>query len=263
MVRGPFAWVPAPWLTRSQWVVPLPSRFVHLQLLHQATALKTSRRWPAAARDVLSILDADAAPLAHPWRTWHRSFAALVLSEWAPQATRWRETEDSQSLQSRIYQSLQAASGHNGAEALWERCLHRWGSLAVRAPFARVLRERAHTVMEGLASCPPSTRWALGWTWLNGWCTARRFQQSAQCTFCGRGEDSIEHFSRCPTLRELGSRRLQFGLCQQEPLRWLLLDGNIADSRDLILRAVFLHAIYRAHCSHRKSRRPEQATERV
>ena len=49
MVRGPFAWVPAPWLTRSQWVVPLPSRFVHLQLLHQATALKTSRRWLAAA----------------------------------------------------------------------------------------------------------------------------------------------------------------------------------------------------------------------
>ena len=50
----------------------------------------------------------------------------------------------------------------------------------------------------------------LRW-FLNGFFTARRFQQEACCLFCGRGADSIEHIAMCPVLikvaRDLGFLR--------------------------------------------------------
>ena len=35
-------------------------------------------------------------------------------------------------------------------------------------------------------------------TWVNGWCTSRRFQYHGNvCPFSSTGEDSIDHFACC------------------------------------------------------------------
>eukprot|EP00959_Pyramimonas_sp_CCMP1952_P054540 1140117-Pyramimonas_sp.AAC.1 len=55
---------------------------------------------------------------------------------------------------------------------------------------------------------PPCVRAALLRTWFNGWCTGRRFQQQRACIFGCALDDSIEHYARCPVVRDFARRRL-------------------------------------------------------
>ena len=56
----------------------------------------------------------------------------------------------------------------------------------------------------------PRIRAAVLRTWLNGWCTARRFgSRGRSCRLgCAAGEDCLSHYLRCPVLWEFGSRHL-------------------------------------------------------
>ena len=50
-------------------------------------------------------------------------------------------------------------------------------------------------------SVPPSTVAAVLRTWLNGWCTSRRFSQEVlPCRFCSTETDALEHYLVCPAV---------------------------------------------------------------
>jgi hypothetical protein len=63
---------------------------------------------------------------------------------------------------------------------------------------------------------PPRVHAAVFTTLWNGWCTHRRYQKrhlsSNRCIFgCGsRGEDSIEHYCRCPIVMRVANHQFHF-----------------------------------------------------
>eukprot|EP00973_Karenia_brevis_P004311 590785-Karenia_brevis.AAC.1 len=65
-----------------------------------------------------------------------------------------------------------------------------------------------HMWCSDLAGAPQCVTAACIKTALNGWCTARRFQQSQiQCRFgCGSRQDSIEHYLQCRIVEMLWER---------------------------------------------------------
>ena len=88
-------------------------------------------------------------------------------------------------------------------------------------------------------------------TWLNGWCTARRFQvKHAECLFGGRIAhddeclDSIEHYAFCPVLAEFATRRLHLpSLFAKNMLGFLCLNRGV-DDETRVLQLLFLHSVY-------------------
>ena len=137
-----------------------------------------------------------------------------------------------------------------------DRRLHRWASLAVPPPFPRLLRARFSASLSAISGAPVATRWAYVRTILNGWCTARRFQRISPCPFCGDGQDSLEHFALCPTVRDVANSQLCLGLQAAQPLSFFLLDGQSRSNRQCIRGAAFLHALYRTHNALRQGPRP-------
>eukprot|EP00973_Karenia_brevis_P063622 8844260-Karenia_brevis.AAC.1 len=62
---------------------------------------------------------------------------------------------------------------------------------------------------------PPRAVAALVRTAWNGWVTGRRFQNyTSRCVFGCAAEDSVEHYSQCKAVHELGARH--FGLQRPE-----------------------------------------------
>eukprot|EP00973_Karenia_brevis_P024194 3340385-Karenia_brevis.AAC.1 len=82
---------------------------------------------------------------------------------------------------------------------LLHRSFQRWEM--VLPDGARAAAERVPALLEEVSRCaPPAVLSAWLHTALNGWSTARRFQEVGLCrlsTEC-TGEDSIEHYSVCP-----------------------------------------------------------------
>ena len=63
--------------------------------------------------------------------------------------------------------------------------------------------QRCRLVMQRLPKrTPPRVRAAMLRTWLNEWCTGRRFGvRGGRCAFgCRRGEDDVRHYVCCPVL---------------------------------------------------------------
>ena len=254
LVKGPKDWLPISWATAPVSGTPPPCQFQDLHVLHEAIlmrcATQTFPRCSEVHNRIRAVLDADTAPLWHPWQSWHQHSSATTLAEAAARGKGILHAfpRDEQHLvQSHLYKHLQGQRAKISPWPTWERRLQRWAALSSPAPFLRVLCSRITRVLLSTSSAPVSTRWALLRTYLNGWCTARRFQRTGACLFCKGGEDSLEHFSRCPIIRVVANSRMDLNLCASRPLRFFMLDGDVL-SRDQILRhAVFLHAVYRAH----------------
>ena len=109
---------------------------------------------------------------------------------------------------------------------------------------------RAMAVLRELEKrVPPRVRAAIVRTWLNGWCTQRRFQSCGSCRWgCLHGADSIEHYSQCRVLEGLFSRRLRLPALADPAARserFLLLHGARGD--ELVRCSLWLAAVYRAH----------------
>ncbi len=74
-------------------------------------------------------------------------------------------------------------------------------------------------------------------TLLNGWCTARRFKNTSKsggwgvCLFgCARGDDSIEHYSRCKVLVDFLAAASLADSCRTSIDSFLLLRGRVSES---------------------------------
>ena len=90
-------------------------------------------------------------------------------------------------------------------------------------------------------------------TWLNGWCTARRFQvQESACLFrCEPGtrqgcNDSIEHYAHCPVVRQFAHETLSLPPhTVGNVLGFLCLHANI-DCDTRLVQHLLLYAVYTA-----------------
>ena len=261
LVRGPGGWIPTAWLSRPISMTPLPSLMVDLELLHKATLMRTVLSVlpsaPAMADEIDELAADDSAPLYHPWQCWLLHGSPHALRD-ASRAGRQLKPQVPQrgSLQSKIYKLLLVQSSLVNDHRCWDRHLARWSRLSPRPPFPRHLRSRVTSISSRLKSLPVSSRWAVFRTWLNGWCTHRRFQEQGPCRFCGSEEDSIEHFTCCRLINAVGRTVAGFPDSSADRLGWLLLGDAHLTSDDLIRRTVFMHCLYRTHCSLRYSPLP-------
>ena len=255
LVRGPGGWIPTTWLTRPALCVQLPSLAVDLELLHRATLMKSACEKLSIAGDMACSIDALANTedmvLYHPWNDW------LFLG--IPHALRGATREASDVLaadrrrcktQVKLYGALLKESRINNDASCWDRRLARWRGLSTAPPFPRQVRARVCEVLKVAARLPTSSRWALVRTWLNGWCTKRRFQQKGACLFCHLEEDSIEHFSCCRLVRKVGQRLTGIPQRVDDRLDFLLLDNSSSlQGLTFTKQVAYLHALYNAHNS--------------
>ena len=132
--------------------------------------------------------------------------------------------------------------------SLLRRRLERWsnrGMLTITVGSATGRAERMVQQLRG--KIPPCVTAALVRSWLNGWCTARRFQQgrgkcwlSEECS----GDDSIEHYARCDWSWHMAKRRLKVEQSPRNIGRFLMLETSVQD--DPAMLALNLYAVYNA-----------------
>ena len=269
LFRGPYGWMPKGWFTAKLPLSPLPSVFCDLEVMHKATLMRTARlTFPGAQQlqtGLALVMNSDDAPLRHAWAPWHNSSIVSTLADAAQAARRilrdvpQPEDTSAQKHFSCVLEARRVLRPH--PDQMWDRRLARWRALVDRPPGTHVFRGRAFSALQAISASPPSTRWSVIRMWLNGWCTARRFQRSAVCTFCGKMEDSIEHFARCPTIRKVGNSKLSLGLSAQDPLCFLLLDGKARSPSSWFRHAALVHAVFAAHNSCRHGTRPADMQE--
>ena len=92
---------------------------------------------------------------------------------------------------------------------------------------------------------PPCVLYAVLITWLNGWCTSRRYQQSVgKCRLYPEceGLDELEHYVRCPFAWEAAPRFAHLGDAPTTLQEALVLGQCDADT--CVRRAVMIYAIY-------------------
>lgn len=107
---------------------------------------------------------------------------------------------------------------------------------------------RAVRVLEVLSRrSVPRVQAAMLRTWLNGWCTGRRFQQAGQCRFrCGQRADSVEHYAACPVTRQLLAAHLHGGGLAAPHTLDDFLCMTLHDAEDgVALRGAGVYAAYR------------------
>jgi hypothetical protein len=113
----------------------------------------------------------------------------------------------------------------------WQRWITLFGgerNLSLRTRQAPLTIQALHNKL------PPCIRASLLCTWLNGWCTARRFQQPRQpCSLSETcdGDDAIEHYAICPAIWQCAHQFLRLQTTPRSLPRFLcvhpLADDNI------------------------------------
>ena len=210
MVKGPGGWLPRSWFCWNLRSLLLPSQFVDLEVLHQAALMRAAEHTlPSVQATVSSMrenLDGDDAPLWHPWREWHQRCSAQCMVRAAARAKEIcpnRQRDPNRPLQRQLSQNIRELGPSIDPWPVLDRRLSRWRKLQVDAPWPRIMRVRFTATLAAIQDAPAATKWAYIRTILNGWCTARRFQATRLCLFCNKGEDSLEHFSRCTVIRDV------------------------------------------------------------
>lgn len=147
---------------------------------------------------------------------------------------------------SQILQSQQYESEHHIRTKL-----RRWRVASV--PEGILARRALTRLQQAFALVPIRVAIVLFRTWLNGWCTARRFQQrrarcllGCHCELDDICQDSIEHYAHCPVLLEFASNTLHMPpSCLDNMLGFLCLNKEVAEDTR-ILQFLVLYAVYSA-----------------
>ena len=108
---------------------------------------------------------------------------------------------------------------------------------------------------------PPRAQAAIVRTWMSGWCSAGRFQQSGRCMWgCPHGEDDVRRYACCTRLATIADEVLQTGTSDAARARaedFLLLRPGAADAATTLRnKALRLTVAYQLHnkARHNKSR---------
>lgn len=256
LMPGPTGWLPIPWAFQSPVDFALPSALLSPEVLHQATLFRTAavtmQPTSGEAYTLLGLFSSDLEPILHPWRTWRLQALALVLHRARAdffETDGLMETSTQRAMQAWL---LTERPPLVAARILRAR-LERFRTLEPQPPFARLLPIRASETLRRLAHLPPAIRWALARIWLNGVCTAGRFQQDRSCRLCGAARDRIEHWPRCQAIRGAVERRLGVEL-GRSPLQFFLLSGPGPSVAAQARAAVLLYSVLRAHDAVRTER---------
>ena len=124
---------------------------------------------------------------------------------------------------------------------------HRWRRWFAGDDLALAVRgaSRARKVLASIV--PPCVLHALLISWLNGWCTSRRFQcDIGPCRLCRdcNGRDDLEHYLRCPFAWAAAPRLALLGPAPSSLASALLLDDI---DHDLFApQATMIFALYGA-----------------
>ena len=230
---------------------------MYLDLLHTAVLFRTAWQNRTAVlrfRDRLDdALSNEDARLVSSWVEWtpekHCSVVILanaLLTQGAVGLRRPAFLSQGRSVQQAVYMHLMGRETAPSASDVLARRLGRWRLIAHNPPFPRILAARAIAILRRLANAPGATRWAVVRLWLNGWTTARRFQQQASCVLCAGGEDSVEHLALCPVVRDVALRNLRITFSSSEPLHFLLLGVAPRREHTLLAHAALLPGLHLA-----------------
>ena len=89
---------------------------------------------------------------------------------------------------------------------------------------------------------PPCVIFAVINTWLNGWCTARRFQRGEHHCCIGQcsGADELEHYVMCPFFRGCALHFLDINFRIASLAQFLGVDG--VSGHSTVLTAIHMYA---------------------
>lgn len=160
----------------------------------RCAGLRPSQTRPEALH-LIGLFSADVEPLAHPWKAWSMASIPLVLHR-ARESFHEGACLAHLGSQRGIQAALLSQRTLLDAERVHRVHLDRWRSLAADPPVARILPGRAATVLARPGHLPAAVRWALVRLWLNGVCTAGRFQNDTPCRLCVVVRDKIERWDR-------------------------------------------------------------------
>ena len=282
LIPGPGKWISRNTLFNLPEVFGLPAKFPALSALSIAVRARVALQMlPQFERHITRIeksLAQDDAPVLHRWREWHQACMAMALKSGLDVLKDCgilvhRKVLDGDafdvidrkrgSLQwalCRAVSNLLIAPPH--VENLVRSRMRRWAKAGLVTVPEGVAARRAEKILTCIRKvCPPCVTWAVIRTWLNGWCTMRRFQnrQSNSCLLaCScKGEDSIEHYLRCPVVRSIAREKVGLGDIKSDPGYLLLFDEN-REPESIALAATLLYAIYtttnrQRHLQHRLS----------
>ena len=126
-----------------------------------------------------------------------------------------------------------------------------------------LVRRALRTLQLAFDLVNPRVAIALFRTWLNGWCTARRFQDYNSSCLCqcesANSEDSIEHYAHCPVVVHFAVNKLKLPTHLTTGLRgFLCLDRDVSDEVRT-LQLLLLFAVYSASNSIRFGKCPAPA----
>ena len=146
-------------------------------------------------------------------------------------------------VQRAIFQQLVSISPFSSVHVLSTRFL-RWGTPEQSSKVALALNQR----LSDLRPCNrPKAAVMADWlkTVFNGWCTARRFQESGTCRLsqgCA-GEDDIAHYVGCPEVH----RCLRLCLLPVPTSPFDLVGGEAREDDDFITSCIVCSVLRAAH----------------
>ena len=290
LIPGPGNWIPTSAVHNLDLLFGLPTSFQSLAIWGLAAqcrmALTDLKDCWEHKSSITKALMLDDAPLEHRWGSWYLKSIASTVTAARDQLITMRLCSPTTTLDVRggglteVRGSLQPGPKLQSAlcKLLRQKLLpadlytvlrtrlQRWdGLLAV--PLGIAARRAEKVIERTKKEVPPCVLSALARSWLNGWCTARRFQQGrGQCWLSDvcTGDDSIEHYARCEWSWHAAKRKFKTVLAPRHLGRFLLLEPSAQD--DEALMALNLYAVYTAVNHFRSSGRRgvgQQAEHRI
>jgi len=203
------------------------------------TAMHNSKTFTGCLSRLKASSTQDDASLAPSLRQWHKRAFVFQIEKAVDKAL---------SNDARTITDLLPLLVPFDPKALLRRRLARWLVDDTADLTLPVAADKAMTVISQITGRVPYCVIAAVWrSWLNGWCTSRRFQDECQpCLFdsdCG-GSDCLEHYSCCPAARRYLSKRLPRLISAATLIDFLMLGSHNQD--DLPFLAVHVYAVYGA-----------------
>ena len=187
LVPGPGNWIPQSALHNLDELLGLPAHFPSLAIWGNAAkarvAITDLADCAAHKRRIAQALLGDDAPLQHQWKNWFHNSVAFTAADSQEQLRRIgmikpRASTTNTLDQSSLYKIMKKKTRLKDLNELLRDRLSRWQSTEFMNIPIGVAARRAERRVELLKSqVPPSVAAAVGRSWLNGWCTARRFQK--------------------------------------------------------------------------------------
>ena len=140
---------------------------------------------------------------------------------------------DKQQINTLIYSHVRKNIFVDNLAATIEPRLRRWCINGERCISAEIVFQISAQLRTHVAPCVLA---ALLHTWLNGWCTTRRFQQQASgCLFgCLDGADEVEHYTICPRIWQCAEQCLKLNPMSVSTSRSLLATPQPNDNMTLL-----------------------------